>query len=258
MKYFGYCRISTPSQNIERQIRNIKKSFPEVTIFQEAKSGTKLEGRIELLKMVKRAKALVADGEAVTLIVDSLSRLSRNAEQGIEMYFELFNAGVEIVSLKEPQCNSEVYRQSLEQQISIQKVNTGEAATDKLMNTIISAVQEYMKSLAKSQIEKCFEQSQKEVDDMRQRTREGLKTAKDHGKQIGAVKGKKQKSTISDNIKKMILKKSKLYGGTLSDNELIDLIKGKVGHCSPNTYYKCKRELIEQSQQEQAEAEAMI
>ena len=32
---YGYARISTKKQNIERQIRNIKASYPEVVIVQE-------------------------------------------------------------------------------------------------------------------------------------------------------------------------------------------------------------------------------
>ena len=40
---YGYCRISTKKQSIERQIRNILKEYPEATIFQEAFTGTKLD-----------------------------------------------------------------------------------------------------------------------------------------------------------------------------------------------------------------------
>ena len=31
---FGYCRISTDRQNIERQIRNIQKAYPDAIIKQ--------------------------------------------------------------------------------------------------------------------------------------------------------------------------------------------------------------------------------
>ena len=41
------------------------------------------------------------------------------------------------------------------------------------------------------QIEIAFDQAQKEVDDLRQRTKEGLETARINGKQIGRVKGHK-------------------------------------------------------------------
>ena len=42
---FGYCRISTDRQNIERQIRNIQKAYPDAIIKQEVYTGTKTDGR---------------------------------------------------------------------------------------------------------------------------------------------------------------------------------------------------------------------
>ena len=44
MKY-GYCRISTQTQNIERQVRNILTAYPDARIFQEVYSGTTFQGR---------------------------------------------------------------------------------------------------------------------------------------------------------------------------------------------------------------------
>jgi len=38
-KIYGYCRISTHKQNIERQIRNILKEFPSAIIIQETFSA---------------------------------------------------------------------------------------------------------------------------------------------------------------------------------------------------------------------------
>ena len=35
MKTYGYCRISTGKQNIDRQIRNIKDEYPEAMIVEE-------------------------------------------------------------------------------------------------------------------------------------------------------------------------------------------------------------------------------
>ena len=44
---YGYCRISRPTQNIERQRRNIIDAYGNVRIFEEAFTGTKREGRKE-------------------------------------------------------------------------------------------------------------------------------------------------------------------------------------------------------------------
>ena len=48
-KVYGYARISTNKQNIERQIRNIKAAFPEAVIVKEAYTGTKVDGRAEFV-----------------------------------------------------------------------------------------------------------------------------------------------------------------------------------------------------------------
>ena len=35
MQIYGYCRISTPQQNIERQVRNILTAYPTAHIIRE-------------------------------------------------------------------------------------------------------------------------------------------------------------------------------------------------------------------------------
>lgn len=42
---YGYCRISTPKQNIDRQVRNILSAFPNAKIYKEIYTGTKTTGR---------------------------------------------------------------------------------------------------------------------------------------------------------------------------------------------------------------------
>ena len=46
---YGYCRTSTKKQNIERQVRNIKKEFPEAIIVKEMYTGAQIEGRKEFV-----------------------------------------------------------------------------------------------------------------------------------------------------------------------------------------------------------------
>lgn len=96
--------------------------------------------------------------------------------------------------------------------------------------------------LAKEQIRLAFIQSQKEVDDLRQRTKEGLQTARLKGRQIGQKPGITFETKKSIEAKQEILKKSKAFGGTYSDKDLM-----KVIGIARNSYYKYKREL----QQEQ-------
>ena len=84
MAVYGYCRISRAQQNIERQIRNIKAVYPEAVIIQEAFTGTKID-RPEWNKLFKRT------GEGDVIIFDSVSRMSRNAEEGFAAYEDLFD-----------------------------------------------------------------------------------------------------------------------------------------------------------------------
>ena len=108
-KVYGYYRISTPKQNIERQVRNIIKFFPDAMIIQETFTGSKFQGRKELDKLVKSVKS----GD--TIIFDSVSRMSRNADDGFKLYQELYNNGVELIFLKEPHINTSTYRKTLQE-----------------------------------------------------------------------------------------------------------------------------------------------
>ena len=75
MSIYGYCRISTAKQSIDRQIRNIKAEYPTAHIVQEAYTGTSIF-RPEWLKLYRILRA----GDVV--VFDSVSRMSRNAEEG--------------------------------------------------------------------------------------------------------------------------------------------------------------------------------
>ena len=56
MNIYGYCRISTAKQSIDRQIRNIKAAYPTAHIVQEAYTGTSIF-RPEWLKLYRVPKA---------------------------------------------------------------------------------------------------------------------------------------------------------------------------------------------------------
>ena len=234
MCMYGYCRISRKSQNIERQVRNIAAAYPNAHIIKEAFTGTKIEGRKELDKLLKVLKS----GD--TIIFDSASRMSRNAEEAIKLYEELFSKDINLVFLKEPHINTDTYKRALENQIEI-NLNTGNAATDNFIQGIIEALNKYTIELAKEQIKLVFEQSQKEVDDLHIRTAEGLVTAKLNGKQIGQPKGAKLTTKKSVIAKDIIRKHSIDFDGSLEDADVI-----KLAGISRNSYYKYKREIREE------------
>ena len=213
MKEYGYCRISTPQQSIDRQERNIKAKYPKAHISREAFTGTKVDGRKELDKILKAVKA----GDVI--VFDSVSRMSRNAAEGIALYEELYNKGIELVFLKEPHINTATYREALQKQIDV-TVNTGDTATDTFINTIIEALKHFQMDLAKKQIELAFAQAEKEVQDLHQRTAEGIQTARLNGKQIGQKQGAKLNVKKKAPAMEQIKKYSKDFEGTLKDTEV--------------------------------------
>ena len=220
---YGYCRISTDKQNIERQIRNIQKAYHDAVIKQEVYTGTKTDGR----KVFEQLLKIVRSGD--TIVFDSVSRMSRNAETGFQVYQELYDKGVELVFLKEPHINTATYKKALSNNVAMTGTKT---------DIILKAINEYLMELAKEQIIIAFEQSEKEVSDLHQRTKEGIETARRSGKQIGRQKGTKVTTQKSIKAKQDIQKLSKDFDGTLSDVDCIRLI-GITKH----TYYKYKAEL---------------
>ncbi len=228
---YGMTRISTAQQNIDRQVRNILGKYPTATILKEVHTRTSFDGRKEWSKLMK----IIKSGD--TIVFDSVSRMSGNADEGCAIYEQLFNKGVELVFLKEPAIDTAVYRKTLETQIQLQ-ISTGNAATDNLINTIIEALNQYTIELAKQRIRLAFEQSQKEVEDLHVRTREGLQTARLNGKQIVQRKGATLTTKKSIEMKQKILKYSKDFSGSLNDSDCIQLLG-----IARNSYYKYKKEL---------------
>lgn len=90
---FGYARVSTELQNLDRQMDALKKYGCDI-IYSEKMTGTKKD-RPELNKMIER----MTEGD--TVVVVALSRLGRSTKDLIELT-ELFQSkGVHLVSLKE-------------------------------------------------------------------------------------------------------------------------------------------------------------
>ena len=245
MMVYGYCRISTKQQSIERQVRNILAEYPKAKLYKEAFTGTKLD-RPEFKKLLDSAKKARNKGEDVTIVFDSVSRMSRNADDGYKQYQELYNMGIELVFLKEPYINTATYRSSVKQQedaaqAAAQANKCSDADTAAFVGGLMTLLNNYINSLTRKQIKQAFEQSQKEVDDLHERTREGIQTARLAGKQIGQREGAKLTVKKAAPAKAAILKHCADFGGTLSDKECMQL-----AGVSRNTYFKYKRELKEQ------------
>lgn len=228
MTTYAYLRISRQSQSIERQRRNVLAyGVSEKNIYEEAYTGTKIVGRKKWNDLVKKVKT----GD--TIVFDSVSRMSRNAQEGVQEYMSLYERGVELVFIKEPHINTETYKKALNNQIGL---------TNTRVDKILEGVNDFLKDLATEQILLAFQQAEKEVTDLQQRTREGIETARREGKQIGQVKGSKLVTKKSLEAKAKIKKYHKDFGGVLERDEEVWTLCG----ISRNSYYKYKREILQE------------
>lgn len=90
---FGYARVSTQEQNLDRQIDLLQNQGCD-EILKEKMSGT-IENRPELNKLLDKIRS----GD--TVVVESFSRLGRSTKNLIEIVDFLKSKSVDLISLKE-------------------------------------------------------------------------------------------------------------------------------------------------------------
>ena len=112
---FGYARVSTEQQNLDRQLDALKKYGCDI-IYNEKMTGTK-RNRPELSKLLDR----MTEGD--TGVIESLSRLGRSTKDLIELTELFHQKGVHLVSLKE-------------------QIDTS-TSTGKLLFTLMSAIAQF-------------------------------------------------------------------------------------------------------------------
>lgn len=231
---YGYCRVSTPGQSLKRQAEKILRAYPDAYIYEEAFTGTKIK-RPEFSRLLRA----VSPGD--TIVFDEVSRMSRDAEDGYNLYRELYEKRVNLVFLSNPLINTELYRQAA------QIPETGDKDFDE---TLRVGLNQYFIRLSEKQFRLAFEKSQEEVEHLHRRTREGMKAAGatnkydqdgnllEYGSIAASKIGKKLTTKKSLSVKETIRKHNRDFGGALTDAETI-----KLAGCARNSYYKYKREL---------------
>lgn len=221
---YGYCRVSTKKQNIERQEQNIRIQYPSAVIMKEVYSRETVN-RPVWQKLNKKVKS----GD--TIVMDSVSRMAGNKEEGVANYKKLYKMGVDLVFLNEPYINTSCYKNAVNKALGF----TG----DKIADTLIKAVNEVLEILSWQQVEKAFEQSEKELEDIRERTRQGIAVARENGKVVGRPAGSKPYIKQQNKAKAIIMQHCKEFGGSLSNNECM-----RLAGISKATFYKYKKELL--------------
>ena len=224
---YGYCRVSTKHQRIIRQVNNIKDQFPKVELIKEWYTGT-TQTRPLWDQLMKK----VHSGD--TIVFDSVSRMSRNTNEGFEDYKKLYEKGINLIFLKEPLINTSVFESTKNNLLTI-SVQTGNAAVDEYFKGNVSLINNLLMALAEEQIKQAFVQSEKEVNDLHNRISEGLREAKKNGSKIGLPKGSTVITKKEKECSALILKHSKDFNGTLNDVDVM-----KICGCSRQSYYKYK------------------
>ena len=230
MSIYAYCRVSTKHQRITRQITNITELYPKAIIIREFYTGT-TQSRPQWEKLMMQIK------KEDTIVFDSVSRMSRNAQEGYNDYKALYSMGVNLIFLNEPLINTSVFDTTRNNLLKID-IDTGNEAVNCFFKSNIESINDFLMALAEEQIKTAFNQSEKEVTDLHSRISQGIREAKRNGTQIGLIKGTELTTKKSIDCKAIIKKHAKDFGGTLDDPDVM-----KLCGCSRNSYYKYKKNI---------------
>lgn len=266
---YGYARVSTMQQDIDRQITAIKERYPDAVVVDDAFTGKTMNRPAwdALYKILKKGDVIV---------FDEVSRMSRDAEEGYQTYMDLYHKGIDLIFLKDAHINTESYRKATE--YSINKIESGKRSVDKLINVIIDALNDFMAEKVQEDIRIAFEKAEEELKRRSDRQKGGIKERQKNNKklevlygddavnhpeyrQIGRQEGDKLNIKKQEPIKALIRKYSKDFDGTLKDAEVLAILKdktvkvpvvkrsGKVEYrevsakLARNTYFKYKKQM---------------
>ena len=161
--------------------------------------------------------------------------MSRNAEEGYNLYMELYEKGINLIFLKERHIDTEEFKRRTQRHI--ERVTTQDNKMDNLINGILELVEEFEKENLKDNIRLAFERAEQERLLMIQRIKNG-KAVSDIRQ--GRPTGSQNKTTKKEKeIKKVIKELSKDFDGQFSDEK----IRKEYITVARNTYYKYKKEL---------------
>ena len=134
---------------------------------------------------------------------------------------------------KERHIDTVAYDRALEQVVNL---DSGLGVDANLVRDILGSLERFQVAKATDDIQRAFEQSEKEVTDLRQRTKEGLREAKARGSQVGRSEGQKVRTKKERDMLPKIIKMVRKFEGNMKDSEVLEVLKR-----DRKTYYKyCK------------------
>ena len=179
---YGYSRVSTNKQSHIRQIEAIQKAYPECVLIYKDNCTGRTQNRDNWNKLKKRIKT----GD--TIIFEDVCRMSRNAEEGFAEYKELFAQGIELVFVHHPHVNTAKYRELLKENAEnpigkkfeeLRNLKTGDEAIDTMLSGVFGSIQTFIETINMQNVEKdiiqAFDEAEKEITYLSQRTKDGMK-----------------------------------------------------------------------------------
>ena len=199
-------------------------------IYEERQSGKNIENRTIFRKLLDKVKS------RDTIIFDEVSRMSRNADEGYNLYMELLEQDINLVFLKERHIDTDEYKRRTQNHIA--RVSSSNEKMDNLINGILNLVADFERENLKDNIRLAFQQAEHERLFLIKRVTEGKSRSDKHQ---GRPEGSRNiKSDKADHIKKIIMEQSKDFYGKFSDAKIM---REYLIGVARNTYYKYKKEL---------------
>lgn len=231
---YGYARVSTQKQNLERQINTLRTVAPDAIIITEKFTGTTTE-RPEWCKLQKKLRS----GDVVYF--DEVSRMSRNADEGFQLYKDLYDRGVQLKFVRQPMMDTENFR-------CVQHIAT---VGEEIADVYIEATNKVLMLLAERQIKQAFDSAEEEVVSKRRNTAQGVNNrirkykeeevlGLPHEKMMpGRQKGSSIVTKKSIEMKQRIRQMSRDFDGCMTDKDVISTLG-----IARNSYYRYKKMLL--------------
>ena len=225
-KEFGYCSSGCSRPQFDKQIDGISSNYPNAIIIKEVYSKS-VTDRTELKKLISQLD------QDDTLIVHSMDRLSRDPAELIHYIKTLVDKGVNLIFINQPYMNSEVY-------FSVYKEMTSQFPVSES-----NVIEESLQRLLGAQISKVLEKAWEDLQSQRGHMKESYRNARTEERQNRTDRGKRYESRKSFMVKELIKKYNQNFNGMMNDIQTMEQIRGDMGTISRNTYYKYKKELVE-------------